>query len=875
MRLAIKTPTREFEFTARDGAANIVVGNRSYDDICIADDPGVSGPHVRLEFFIGKWTFSDQFSSAGTIHNGSKKSSGELAQGDVLTLGGTTLRVLDLAGKSDTASPFAVTPPADSPETLPTRLESAPAFASNDTGVLRAEPPKPVHSPPPPAASPHAAVPPRAELVAMLYAALVTAARREDDLAPDDADPLNEYRALAERGVAGTTPWRVRHVYVPLLVTGEAFNFDIEDELKGELQPDLDDLSESERRVYEFLLAEAERLAGRALSAEPLVRERLADAASDADTELQQGGSAEVRVPWLSADERGPVHLCVKISTFAGKYRVDSTLPLPAEPSLPVLPVSAPAAAQATGGANAIFVRRIEALLARTFAGQTGLDPRADAQAIARLAEAARKAVVELESSRATEVNLPFLMAASDGPRHLVMTVERWHLHERAEDEHVPQRTPPADRDSAPARAGSSGGSRKKNNPPVVVAVVIGVIVLGVVMALAAADGSEEQQAVMRQAEQAEKESIRQEEMRKAIREASRNDSKIPPEEQLKLLVKLGDDAAGMGLEPELTAAKNTVSQRIYATLARRYNAVSLDVRQSLDAGNFAKAETQRAEFMKHVDSDPYRAAQKTRLQIDRWNSDRVAEIADGNRRLIARGFEDALNALELNQFSVAAKALDSIVAGALLPEITRSLLRAEADAIRHKAGEQERGEIDPPLKRLPAPPRLPAFPQNDLLPLGGTTASRHFSALRQKVTDWLRRADTGTVAVRYRGMDATARTADKGRDVQLTVQRPLRTVDPPLLVEYEVVASLTNLPDDTQYALYLAVPDKTLADWLGLLHFCFDRGLGEKAGAVAAQIRKLEPDKTRELDQLLAAKWQKPVPENGFPERDGRVLPE
>lgn len=60
--------------------------------------------------------------------------------------------------------------------------------------------------------------------------------------------------------------------------------------------------------------------------------------------------------------------------------------------------------------------------------------------------------------------------------------------------------------------------------------------------------------------------------------------------------------------------------------------------------------------------------------------------------------------------------------------------------------------------------------------------------------------------------------------------------------------ATVQQLPDDTQFGLMRALPNKTVADWLGLLHFCFDRGLADKAGEVALQIRWLDPEHQREL---------------------------
>lgn len=54
---------------------------------------------------------------------------------------------------------------------------------------------------------------------------------------------------------------------------------------------------------------------------------------------------------------------------------------------------------------------------------QLGLDVLHDEMAMRRLAEAARKAAVELQHTKRTDVNLPFLGATSAGPVHLAVTL--------------------------------------------------------------------------------------------------------------------------------------------------------------------------------------------------------------------------------------------------------------------------------------------------------------------------------------------------------------------------------------------------------------------------------------------------------------------
>jgi molecular chaperone DnaK len=71
------------------------------------------------------------------------------------------------------------------------------------------------------------------------------------------------------------------------------------------------------------------------------------------------------------------------------------------------------------------FDRRIVDHLADQFQNEDGIDPRKDAQALQRLFEAAEKAKIELSSVTRTTVNLPFITADANGPKHLNTTLMR------------------------------------------------------------------------------------------------------------------------------------------------------------------------------------------------------------------------------------------------------------------------------------------------------------------------------------------------------------------------------------------------------------------------------------------------------------------
>ncbi|MBN8546137.1 MAG: molecular chaperone DnaK [Ignavibacteria bacterium] len=71
------------------------------------------------------------------------------------------------------------------------------------------------------------------------------------------------------------------------------------------------------------------------------------------------------------------------------------------------------------------FDQRLIDYLADEFKKEEGIDLRNDPMALQRLKEAAEKAKIELSSSVSTDVNLPFITATQDGPKHLVHTITR------------------------------------------------------------------------------------------------------------------------------------------------------------------------------------------------------------------------------------------------------------------------------------------------------------------------------------------------------------------------------------------------------------------------------------------------------------------
>ncbi len=72
----------------------------------------------------------------------------------------------------------------------------------------------------------------------------------------------------------------------------------------------------------------------------------------------------------------------------------------------------------------------ITEFIASEFQKESGIDVRKDKMAMQRIRDAAEKAKIELSSTLDTQVNLPFLTATQDGPKHLALTLSRAKLEE-------------------------------------------------------------------------------------------------------------------------------------------------------------------------------------------------------------------------------------------------------------------------------------------------------------------------------------------------------------------------------------------------------------------------------------------------------------
>ncbi|SNR63822.1 molecular chaperone DnaK [Lutibacter agarilyticus] len=72
--------------------------------------------------------------------------------------------------------------------------------------------------------------------------------------------------------------------------------------------------------------------------------------------------------------------------------------------------------------------------LAEEFKAEESIDLRQDPMALQRLKEAAEKAKIELSSSAATEINLPYVTATASGPKHLVRSLTKAKFEQLIDD---------------------------------------------------------------------------------------------------------------------------------------------------------------------------------------------------------------------------------------------------------------------------------------------------------------------------------------------------------------------------------------------------------------------------------------------------------
>ena len=92
----------------------------------------------------------------------------------------------------------------------------------------------------------------------------------------------------------------------------------------------------------------------------------------------------------------------------------------------------------ATAGNNRLggddFDQRIVDWMVSSFKAENGIDLKSDKMAMQRLKEAAEKAKIELSGMTSAAINLPFITADANGPKHLDLTLSRAKFNELTAD---------------------------------------------------------------------------------------------------------------------------------------------------------------------------------------------------------------------------------------------------------------------------------------------------------------------------------------------------------------------------------------------------------------------------------------------------------
>ncbi len=386
MRLKVNTTGGSFEHTVPAGKSSLVVGSRASDDLRI-DDPSVSGPHVRLEKMFNAWSFTDQMSDAGTLHNGEKKATGELTVGDVLTLGAATIEVLSLDD-----APVATTVAPQTARDLGAELYTVMRDAGEDQGAYSYQ----------------------------------RRAQRDET-----------YRELAKRALDKGPRERVEFMLLPLLREGLKDLYEIEEDIKADLDDPLEDLSPEELRVVDFVAAEFKARHRLNLRDDRFALGRVAFDAEFVIEDLKEKGTAELQLPYLAAAQDGPRHFCVNIVQEGARMRVSDWLEHTPKPA--TFKPRAP-------DAQEILLDLVTA----KFKAETEVDLWTDHAAMTRLRDAVKKACVELKSTRETRIDLPFITAEKIEPTHLNMRVTREMLGPAGivEAKPAPEPEPEAKQDS-------------------------------------------------------------------------------------------------------------------------------------------------------------------------------------------------------------------------------------------------------------------------------------------------------------------------------------------------------------------------------------------------------------------------------------------
>lgn len=516
-----------------------------------------------------------------------------------------------------------------------------------------------------------------------------------------------------------------------------------------------------------------------------------------------------------------------------------------------------------------IFVERISHKLEREFEDKYDMDVRKDPQAWSRLQDGARKAVTELEHVKSTTVDLPFLMADSSGPKHLQSQVHRRHLHE--EISHIdPSHQAGVDKNLRELMAINKKAKTVKQRAGLFVGIGMAVFIAGVVFFAEVEDStpSEIEPVSKQSAVEAERvlHKAAELELKKKVLSLLKAEDRSPQ----KLMDQLDEyereaKQAGYQLGWDYERTRTYLSTKVYRDVSDRYGEVSGDQYDLRQAGNFREAQRQVEELQVYLEASPHNQRAIDVLELvdllERWTETNQS----GSEKLIAEKLLLAAEAVELTDYQSAAVALKEVIDGAIAkPEVL-----AKCQTL-HDDWKQRTDEPRLPFNhRTDAPP---SSPENELLPAGDRTAYSRLNSLERRVKEAIKDGSWDGREFELWGLTGVVNARPKSSQLVVTYKRELG--DDVVLTGTHTV-QLSNMPPQARLNVLMLDENLTVEDLTACLIYAFDRGLSESAGQIAFKLREAGPEWRAQLDEILAAKWEVPIPEGGFPERDGSVVPE
>ena len=503
--------------------------------------------------------------------------------------------------------------------------------------------------------------------------------------------------------------------------------------------------------------------------------------------------------------------------------------------------------------------------------------------------DAATKAVIELDSVKSTEINLPFITANASGPQHLQVKLQRKHLHQEPGTP-VERELKRPDQASYGPDVRKRQGDRKRSHANAELwkrrlrGMLVGCVVLIMVGAIVApeflrsddeASPEAERQQAQAEAERATALDERKEleaQLKAAIKLIAQNKN-VPAHERLDQLVALETAAElkGIDIKYDASRTRRVLDSALLSEVSREYQKAGSELYELRATGDFTGAMQRLADLEAWVALSEHHTAPAERYEVPKWISERQAEVLAESDRHISTVLFNADQALARGDFALAADVMIGLARG-MLSDADREIFGAERDAHVLQAAAQQEGSIPAPTPVFDrSKDRVPTANTGKLAHGGESSGRTRFGRMLSEIEDGLRKDDYVPRAFTALGREITLQSRANSSLGRLVVKRPHGAGH----FEYEVTSRLGNLPADLRLALVEMDERPALADKMSLLVFCFDNGLHADAGRVAFQIKQAFPELADDMNTYLAGKWKAEIPEGGFPERDGRIVKE